>query len=150
MDIELSSLEDAEKLLELQKLCYQSEAQIYDDYSIPPLIETIEAMRGELERQVILKAVEAGAIIGSVRAHVESETCHIARVIVHPSRQNQGIGKQLMLSIEAVFVSCRRFELFTGHKSVKNIAFYRGLGYQEYRREPLNEKVALVFMEKLV
>jgi ribosomal protein S18 acetylase RimI-like enzyme len=150
VDILLSDLGDADQILELQKLCYQSEAALYDDFSIPPLTETIESMRDEFERQVILKAIDGPAIIGSVRARVEDETCHVGRLIVHPSFQNRGIGKELMLSVEAVFVSCRRFELFTGDRSTKNIAFYKNLGYQEYKREPLNEKVTLIYMEKRV
>ena len=55
-----------------------------------------------------------------------------------------------MLSIEAVFVSCLGLSFSPGNRSVQNIAFYKNLGYQEYRREPLNEKVTLVYMEKLV
>ena len=69
---------------ELQKACYESEAALYDDYSIPPLTETIESMRAS-SIGMSLKAVEGGVIIGSVRARVEEETCQIGRLIVHPS-----------------------------------------------------------------
>lgn len=33
-----ASLEDEEGILELQKLAYRSEAAIYDDFDIPPLL----------------------------------------------------------------------------------------------------------------
>ena len=150
VDIELSDLGDADRILELQKACYESEAALYDDYSIPPLTETIESMRAEFERHVILKAVEGGVVIGSVRARVEEETCHIGRLIVHPSYQDRGIGKQLAVNRGGIRELPGGLSFSPGNRSVKNIAFYKNLGYQEYRREPLNEKVTLVYMEKLV
>lgn len=42
MIIERASLEDAKEILELQKLAYVSEAEIYNDYSIPPMMQTLD------------------------------------------------------------------------------------------------------------
>jgi hypothetical protein len=47
--IERASVEDAQEILALQRLAYQSEAEIYDDYSIPPLTQTLEAIRADFE-----------------------------------------------------------------------------------------------------
>ena len=33
---------DLEEILALQKLAYQSEAELYDDYTIPPLTQSLE------------------------------------------------------------------------------------------------------------
>jgi ribosomal protein RSM22 (predicted rRNA methylase) len=35
--IERATIKDAEEILDLQKLAYKSEAEIYNDYAIPPL-----------------------------------------------------------------------------------------------------------------
>jgi hypothetical protein len=48
MIIEPASIEDASEILTLQKLCYQSEAEIYNDYNIPPLIQALEEMNPNL------------------------------------------------------------------------------------------------------
>lgn len=69
-------LEDALEILALQKLAYQSEAQIYDDWSIPPLLQTVEEIRDEFSTSVFLKAFSEHSIIGSVRYHVIENTCH--------------------------------------------------------------------------
>jgi hypothetical protein len=45
-------------------------------------------------------------------------------------------------------VSSQRFELFTGHKSKKNIHFYNHLGYKIFRSEIVSDNLTLVFMEK--
>ena len=40
MIVKRASFEDAKEILDLQKLAYVSEAEIYNDYSIPPLTQT--------------------------------------------------------------------------------------------------------------
>jgi ribosomal protein S18 acetylase RimI-like enzyme len=145
-----ASPEDAVEILTLQKLAYQSEAQLNDDWSIPPLTQTLSGIRAEFETKVFLKAVRADRIIGSVRASLSSGTCAIGRLIVHPDYQGKGIGTRLMEKIETVFCHAKRFELFTGKKSLRNIRFYRRLGYRECREEDLSPKVRLVFMEKWI
>jgi hypothetical protein len=51
--------------------------------------------------------------------------------------------------VEAEFSAVKRFELFTGSKSVRNIGLYERLGYTIFDRKPLSDLVELVFMEKL-
>ena len=150
MRIALAVVKDAEAILELQKLCYQPEAAINNDYTIPPLTQTLESMREEFENKVVLKAIEKGRIIGSIRGFMKNETCYVGRVIVHPDFQNQGHGKKLLGAIEMVFQRARRFELFTSARSEKNLALYAKFGYREFKREPQNERVMLVYMEKVV
>jgi ribosomal protein S18 acetylase RimI-like enzyme len=148
--IELADITDAEAILDLQHLCYQSEAAIYGDDSIAPLLETLDQIKAEFERQVFLKATENERVVGSVRAYTENETCYVGRLIVHPDSQNRGIGTKLLLSVEATFMSIRRFELFTGDRSQKNLALYRKLDYREFKREKMNDKLTLVYLEKQV
>jgi len=150
VQIDLADVPDAEALLELQRLCYRSEEAIYTDDAVPPLLETLEQIQAEFEKQVFLKATDNQKIVGSVRAYTENESCHIGRLIVHPDYQNRGIGTRLLLSIEATFISIRRFELFTGDRSQKNLVLYRKLDYREYRREKVNDRLTLVFLEKRV
>lgn len=148
MIIEQAKIEDAKEILALQKLAYQSEAAIYDDYTIPPLTQTLEEIEADFERQVFLKASVNGRIIGSVRAHVRQGTCLVGRLIVHPDFQNQGIGARLMGEIEETFSQAKRYELFTGHLSERNLYFYQKQGYKIFKREKITEDLTLVFLEK--
>jgi GNAT superfamily N-acetyltransferase len=102
----------------------------------------------EFEAKVFLKAVCADKIVGSVRATLDSGTCQVGRLIVHPDYQGKGIGTLLMDRIETAFPYAERFELFTGIKSINNIQLYQRLGYREYRQEDLSPNVRSVFMEK--
>jgi len=148
MFISQASIEDAEAILKLQKIAYQSEAQLYNDFSISPLIQTLDQIKAHFATKVFLKAVSGSVIVGSVRGYQEKGTCYVERLIVDPAFQDQGIGAALMNHIESVFREAERLELSTGHKSERNIRLYQKLGYQEFRRKPATERLTFIFMEK--
>ena len=147
MVIERATIGDAQ-ILTLQKLAYQSEAEIYNDFNISPLIQTLEEIKDDFNDKKFLKAVVNGKIIGPVRALVQEETCYIGRLIIHPDFQNQGTGTKLMDEIERFFSKAKRFELFTGHKSKRNIYLYQKLGYRIFRTEKIADNLELVYLEK--
>jgi ribosomal protein S18 acetylase RimI-like enzyme len=149
MEFSLAAIEDAEQILKLQTLAYQSEAEIYQDYNIPPLTQTIAEIKEEFVNQTFLKAVDGKNIIGSVRAYSDGNSCFIGRLIVHPDSQGKGIGTRLMNAIEAHFPDAQRCELFTGTKSIANIRLYDRLGYRPFKELVVNESLSLVFMEKV-
>lgn len=143
-------IDDALKILALQRHAYLNGAVLSHDFRIPPLTETLEDIHREFERQVFFKAVTDSRIIASARAMLQDETCYISRVIVHPDLQNSGLGAQLMARVEARFPDAARFELFTSEKNERNLKFYAKLGYCEFKRiERESDRTELVYMEKL-
>jgi GNAT superfamily N-acetyltransferase len=146
--IEKATVSDAEELLGVQKLAYRSEAEIYDDDSLPPLVQTLEGMEGDLKNQHFLKAVMDGRIIGSVRAYAKGGTCYIGRLIVHPDFQSRGLGTRLMNDIERIFCGCKRFELFTGDRSERNLYLYQKRGYRIFKTAKVTDQTNIVFLEK--
>jgi ribosomal protein S18 acetylase RimI-like enzyme len=138
--IEKALYEDLDEILALQKLAYISEAEICNDYKIPPLTQTLEGIRDDFSKQIILKIADGGRIIGSVRAYEKDGICYIGRVIVHPERQNKGLGKILMKGIEDTFSTCTRYSLFTRKSSLRNLYFYSSLGYMTVGEEKVNER----------
>jgi len=150
MEIERAMIYDAEEILILQKLAYRSEAEIYNDFNIPPLVQTLESIEKDFENQYFLKTVMNGKIIGSVRAYTKEGTCYIGRLIVHPDFQNRGIGTDLMNEIERIFNTCRRFELFTGDKSERNLYLYQKLGYKIFKKAKITDQTMVVYLEKKI
>jgi epoxyqueuosine reductase QueG/predicted GNAT family N-acyltransferase len=145
--VDIADKGDYEEILDLQKLAYQSEAIIYNDFTIPPLTQTLENLNEEAKSSIILKVVEDRKIVGSVRAAEKDGTCFIGRLIVHSDYRNKGIGKKLMAAIEKCFEGMR-CELFTGHLSEKNLEFYQRLGYREFKTEDITAGLNFVYMEK--
>ncbi|MCP4610179.1 MAG: GNAT family N-acetyltransferase [Planctomycetes bacterium] len=148
MIIEQATVIDAKEILALQKLAYIGEAEIYNDFTIQPLHQTIVEITSEIEMQYVLRCVVNDRIAGSVRAYMAKGTCFIGKLIVHPEFQNKGIGTKLLEEIENHFTGAERFELFTGYKSEKNLYLYRKQGFEIFKSEKVNDALTLVFMEK--
>jgi ribosomal protein S18 acetylase RimI-like enzyme len=147
-DIIQASSEDAVTILELQQLAYQSEAELYNDFGLPPLTQTIDELNTDFTRKIFFKAQITGQIVGSVRGFQVADTAYIERLIVHPEVQGRGIGTALMTQIESQFDSAKRFELFTGDQSERNIRLYDRLGYVIFKHEIIKPTLSFVFMEK--
>ena len=141
-------LEDAAEILALQKKCYLQEAEIYNDHNIPPLHQTLASTKEEFKNQLVLKITDKQKIIGSVRGEMIDDTCKVGKLMVHPEYQNQGLGKKLMKSLELKCSKAKRFELFTGYQSHKNLGLYQALGYKEFERKKIHDNLWLVFLEK--
>jgi len=149
MIIALANREDLEAILDLQKQCYLSEGELYDDYSIPPLTQDIESIKADFNQGIVfLKGMIDGEIIASVKGFMKNKTAYIGRLIVKEEFRNHKFGQKLMHFIESQLNDCTRYELFTGFKSKGNIYLYNKLGYSEFKREKVNDKLTMVYMEK--
>lgn len=142
---------DAEQILKLQYLCFQSEAREYGDYAIDPLTQTLDALRAELAAGCVLVARLGDEVVGSVRASVDGEgTARIGRLCVHPRMQRHGLGGRLLSAIErsaAEEQAARRFQLMTGNRSESNLRLYRKGGYAPVGTDR-DRDVTLVVLEK--
>jgi GNAT superfamily N-acetyltransferase len=146
--IEYATRDDAAEILALQKLAYESEARLYDDWTLPPLTQTLPGLADEIASSVCLKAMGGDRLVGSVRAREVEGLCQIGRLIVDPPLQGRGVGTMLMRRIESLFPQARAFELFTGSRSEGNLRLYERLGYRRSREQVISPAVTLVFLEK--
>lgn len=147
--IQRATAADAPAILALQKRAYESEARLYDDWTLPPLTQTLDSLRAEFSNSVVLGAFEGERLVGAVRARESNGTALVGRLIVEPDRQGLGLGTRLMKEIEAALPVTPRFELFTGSRSEANLRLYERLGYRRIREQVLSPAVTLVFLEKI-
>ena len=140
---------DLPAILALQRIAYQSEAALLNNYEIPPLTQTLEDVSEEFEKGVFLKGVLDGKIIGSVRASSDGHTCYVGKLVVSPEHQRKGYGTQLLSEIEKIWPHSR-YELFTSNKSTGNLKLYRQMGYRDFQEKRVTSKLRFIFLEKLV
>lgn len=154
LDITPARPADAEEILALQRAAYRIEAERYQDFGLPPLIETPADLVAILETSTVLAARRrddaTGVIVGTARAVVRGDTAHIGRISVLPRLHGQGIGRQLLAAIEQATAPVRRYALFTGHRSERNLRMYERAGYGRVGSERQSAAVVLIHLEKRV
>lgn len=149
--VRIATVADAGEILTVQRAAYATEAQLYGDPFLPPLVESLADLTASLatDAGTVLVASDGARLIGAVRLSVDGGTGHIGRLVVAPDRQGAGLGTALLRAAEAAAPSAvTRFELFTGAASVRNIALYVREGYVTYDRRRLSDTVELVYLEK--
>lgn len=137
-----ASGDDYNEIYALQHRAYATEDALYDD-TIPPMLQTLQEAVEDCRKNLVLKAVADGAIIGSVRGCQKNKVCHISKLMVDPAFRMRGIGTALLQAIENAF-SPEQYRLFTGNRSKNNIALYERLGYKIFKTEPEKELVHMI------
>ena len=148
--ISKARLEDLQEILNLQYLAYQSEAALLGNKDIPPLKQTLDEMIAEYHKGIILKMVVAGGlIIGSIRAWEMKGTVHVGKLMIHPDYRQHGFATKLLGEIEKHYPQ-KRYELFTSTRSIDNIRLYQRMGYREFDRRSMDDRLDFVYMEKVI
>ena len=137
---------DAGEALTVQRAAFVAEATLYDNTRIPPLTESLEALRGEIEKATVtvMGAFDGHRLVGSARLTVDragdagvgpvaigATIGWISRVAVAPDQQGRGIGARLLVALEAAApAEVMVFKLWAGAESEANIRLYERLGYR--------------------
>ncbi|MFI9785362.1 GNAT family N-acetyltransferase [Kitasatospora sp. NPDC051984] len=143
--------DEAEQILKLQYLGYQSEAELYSDWTLEPLTQSLESLKAELAGHRVLVARLGDEVVGSVRGSVdETGTGRIGKLVVHPRMQRHGLGRRLLTALEAQLTEdgAAGFELFTGHRSLGNLRLYQSLGYRETEVREVSRRLSIVTLAK--
>ncbi|MEV7688047.1 GNAT family N-acetyltransferase [Streptomyces bungoensis] len=145
---------DAEQILKLQYLCFQSEAALYGNYHIDPLVQSLDSLRREVAADCVFVARLGDEVVGSVRGRITDDgSARIGRLCVHPRLQGHGIGARLLRAAENALAEQRgatRFQLHTGHRSEGNLRLYRRVGYEAVGRSQGADGVEMIVLEKQV
>ncbi|MGC4820866.1 GNAT family N-acetyltransferase [Micromonospora sp. DT63] len=123
--------DDAPEVTVLQRCCWVDEAVANDTMAVPALHESLEEVRGWLDTWHTTGIWLDGRLLGMVRARREGTDLQVGRLAVVPDLRGRGLGRWLLRIAETgARPDCRRIVLFTGAKSLRNIALYQSEGYQ--------------------
>ena len=140
---------DAGEALTVQRAAFVAEARVYGTVDVPPLVETLEQVRHEIETTVTVGAFAGTRLVGSARLTVDGPVGWISRVAVAPDQQGRGIGGGLLEEVERVApAEVTVFQLCVGARSDDNLAMYTRRGYREFERRTDAAGVELICMRK--
>ncbi|MGW1539704.1 GNAT family N-acetyltransferase [Streptomyces sp. NPDC002309] len=144
--------QDVEQIFKLQYLCFQSEAALYGNYRIDPLVQTLDSVRQEVAEDCVFVARLGDEVIGSVRGTITDDgAASIGGLCVHPRLQGHGIGARLLRAAESALAEQRgakKFRLHTGHRSESSLRLYRKVGYETVGTSKGTDGVPMIVLEK--
>ncbi|MFG2787772.1 GNAT family N-acetyltransferase [Streptomyces sp. NPDC048419] len=150
--ISVATEQDAEQIFKLQYLCFQSEAALYGNYRIDPLVQSLDSLRQEVVADCVYVARLGEEVVGSVRGRVtEDGSASIGKLCVHPRLQGHGIGARLLRAAESALADergAKLFRLHTGHRSEGSLRLYRKVGYEAVGTSQGNDGVPMIVLEK--
>jgi ribosomal protein S18 acetylase RimI-like enzyme len=151
--ISAATEKDAEQIFRLQYLCFQSEAELYGNYRIDPLVQTLDELRAELATHCAFVARLGDEVVGAVQGSTDEDgTGRIGKLCVHPRLQGHGLGARLLGAVERELAGrygVKKFQLHTGHRNEGNLRLYRKAGYQRVGASAGADGVQLITLEKL-
>jgi ribosomal protein S18 acetylase RimI-like enzyme len=150
--ISVATGQDAEQIFRLQYLCFQSEAALYANYRIDPLVQSLDSVRAEVASDCVFVARLGDEVVGSVRGALHDDgTASIGKLCVHPRLQGHGIGARLLRAAESALAEecgATRFRLSAGHRSEGSLRLYRRVGYEAVGTSQGQDGVPKVILEK--
>ena len=138
---------DAGEILTIQRAAFVSEALIYGNPDMPPLVQTLEEVRAEIEDGEGFVARVGARLVGVIRYRETHDLLLIGRIAIAPDLQGAGIGQALLSAAERRS-RAPEAELFTGSLSEANIRLYERCGYRISERVDNGDGTEQVFMRK--
>lgn len=140
----------AGEALTVQRAAYVTEAQRYGAPDLPPLTESLDELRADLEFGVVAFGAWLGTrLAGSVRGRPDGDRMQVSRLAVAPDLQGRGIGRRLLAAVESgAPPAVRTFWLVTGAGSDTSLTFYQRAGYAVVGDATDAAGVALAVLEK--
>ena len=139
--------EDAEDILAIQKRAFEAEARLAQTWDIPPMTETLAGVLEHIGAGCVLKAVEGGHVVGSIRGVLQGTVCGIHRLSVDETCRGKGLGSALLKAVEQAHPGAS-FALTTNAAMEDNVRFYIRHGYRVEARVRYAETITLVRMSK--
>jgi ribosomal protein S18 acetylase RimI-like enzyme len=138
-------VEEAEGILEVQKLAFNEDLETYKDYETSPATEPIKKLLYKINKNFHYTILILDSIIGGAELRLDSESeCYINRIFLLPEFQNKGLGTQIMTYFENEFPKVEKWTLCTPHKNYRNHHFYEKLGYKKVGEHKVMEGLNLI------
>jgi ribosomal protein S18 acetylase RimI-like enzyme len=143
-----ATTEQAPTILAIQKRAFEPEARLCDNWEIPPMTETLEAVLEHIVSATVLTAWIGPQLVGAARGILAGGVCTIRGVCIEPAHQGRRIGTMLLAAMERAHPTASRFELMTNSLMPRNVRFYERHGYRITELRPFADRIVLACMSK--
>jgi ribosomal protein S18 acetylase RimI-like enzyme len=135
------------KILDLQKLSYQVEADLIGFDDIPTLNDSIKSLMDSHE--IFYGYFMDQNLVGIIAYEVNQDIGDICRLAIHPSYFRKNIAQNLLHHIEELNPNIDRWYVTTGKDNIPAIKFYIKLGYKKVKDFKVNEKLWMSKFQKI-
>ena len=144
--IDIALQPEALRVLELQRVSYQIEADLIGTGLIPPLNETL----GELQScgEDFYGFFEDDRLLGFISHKLEGNVLDIHRVAVHPDAFKRGIARQLLEFVLKLEPSAARVIVQTGSLNLPACKLYLSFGFEILERKEVATGLELTLFAK--
>jgi len=145
--INLADPDLAELVWGVQHAAYRMEAALIGFDRIPPLLDTVESLQrcGETFLGYFDDEEDLAGAIAYTR---DSSEITICRLMVHPDRFRQGIGRQLLQHVQHLESDAAKYTVSTSARNAPAIRLYEQEGFRIVKEMEPEPGVHLVIFEK--
>ncbi|MBP6660962.1 MAG: GNAT family N-acetyltransferase [Chitinophagales bacterium] len=144
--VNIHDLKYADKILQLQKLSYQTEAELIKFYKIPPLIETLNQLINSTEKFIVYET--SNEIVGFLSYQINQEKLEICRLAICPNYFKNGIATKLMMYLSSI-ENVNQFLVSTAKNNLPATTFYLKNGFIETHKSNVDNLVLVHFVKNI-
>ena len=135
--LDLTQLDIANSILELQRASYLVEAELIEFYQIPQLSESLSSLQACQE--TFYGYYIGDALAGIISFKVVKDVLDIHRVAVHPKSFRRGIAQKLIRYAEELYQHISQITVRTGSANIPAVNLYLHCGYRITRTLRISE-----------
>jgi N-acetylglutamate synthase-like GNAT family acetyltransferase len=146
MKIELATLEDAERLWEVQKAAFYEYIEKYGHFEDNPYDMTFDRIKFNINYHLgkYYKIIKDDQIIGGVFGFLldRDDMMKIAQFYLLPDYQAQHLGEEALKYVLDIHQEIKVWVVDTIYQETRNIHFYEKLGFQMVDVEAVDEDLS--------
>jgi ribosomal protein S18 acetylase RimI-like enzyme len=146
--IDIKKDEMAKKVVDLQKISYEIEANLIGYYEIPTIMDTVDSIKQCDEE--FYGYYSDDILVGIISYQIKENCLDICRVAVHPNYFRRGIAQSLLRFVERTNKAVVKLTVSTGLKNNPAVSLYVRNGFRKIGVEQPSEGLDLALFEKLL
>lgn len=129
--LDLTNFDICEKIIRIQQLSYQIEANIIEYQDIPRLKDTRESI--QLADEIFFGFFNENQLVGIISFKIIDLMIDIHRLAVHPDYFKHQVATQLIGYVENLYPMIHSIEVNTGKYNIPAVNLYLKLGYHKVK-----------------